>query len=103
MGWGSTLMQNETSFLKLNGAYVPPALTSNEHIADPHRMTAIAVSLLTMAYPGLWFPPMRRNKKHTLPTTQEESCKADQVRRVGVSADIFGLEPPMLLGVASRQ
>ena len=23
MGWGSTLMQNETSFLILDGAYVP--------------------------------------------------------------------------------
>lgn len=27
MGWGSTLMQNETSFLILDGAYVPLALT----------------------------------------------------------------------------
>lgn len=28
-------------------------------------------------------------------------CKADEVRRLCISEDTFGLEPPMLLGVAS--
>jgi hypothetical protein len=31
--------------------------------ADIDRMIAIAATLLTLAYPGIWFPPMRRNKK----------------------------------------
>jgi hypothetical protein len=65
MGWGSTLMQNETSFLILDGAYVYRSCWAGlrKVNVDNSRMIAIAVTLLTLAYPGIWFPPMRRNKK----------------------------------------
>jgi hypothetical protein len=65
MGWGSTLMQNETSFLILDGAYVYRLCWTGlrKVNADNSRMIAIAVTLLTLAYPGIWFPPRRRNKK----------------------------------------
>ena len=72
-------MQNETSFLILDGAYVHLicSVIYEDHVADTPRMIAIAVSLLTLAYPGLWFPPMRRNKKHAVPATQEAGVMQD--------------------------
>jgi len=50
--------------------WLPPFWAENLE-TDMRRMIAIAVSLLTIAYPGLWFPPMRRNKKQASPATQE--------------------------------
>lgn len=46
MGWGSTLMQNEATFMSLDGA-----------------MMIIACGLLTVFHPTVFFPFM--SKKHT--------------------------------------
>lgn len=66
-------MHNETSSLILDGAYIPltPTCLADNPEIDMHRMIAIAVSLLTIAYPGTWFPPMRRNKKQAPIATHE--------------------------------
>lgn len=42
-GWGNELMQNEPEFLVLDGA-----------------MIALASILMTVAYPGIFFPEMRQ-------------------------------------------
>lgn len=44
LGWGSTLMQNEATFMVLDGA-----------------MLIIACSMLTVFHPGVFFPYMARN------------------------------------------
>jgi len=46
MGWGSTLMQNEATFMSLDGA-----------------MLIIACGLLTITHPAFFFPYMGRPKE----------------------------------------
>lgn len=62
MGWGSTLMQNETTFLILDGG-----------------MVLISVLLLTVFHPCYYFPFLskKKNMKREIVEPQSDEMRAD--------------------------
>lgn len=65
MGWGSTLMQNEATFMSLDGA-----------------MLIIACGLLTILHPAIFFPYMGKTHKNESERVEDmEMDSREQLRR----------------------
>lgn len=65
-GWKNPLMRDEVGFMILDGAYVqwfPSSSNALFYLTIFDRMIAIASILMTVAFPGAYFPAIKGNSK----------------------------------------